>query len=227
MSNVLVARREAKRKRKVRVRKVWIGLALILVLGAVLYLKYYAFSEEGLFWPKGEDTVEALSDEIVPGKMPMFFQYDSRWKNERYGDGTMEFNGCGPTCLSMVLCGLNGTAEFDPLTVARLADKWGYYVKGSGSLWTLMSEGAENLGLKVREVIFGESHIRQELLAERPIICTVGPGDFTTTGHFILLCGIDENDMVTVHDPNSEERSNRLWSLKELMPQIKNLWSYE
>lgn len=227
MSNVLVARREARRRRKIRVRKVWIGLALILILGVVLYLKYYAFPEETPFLPREENTVEALSDEIVPGKMPMFFQYDRRWKNEMYGDGTMEFNGCGPTCLSMVLCGLNGTAEYNPLTVARLADKWGYYAEGSGSLWSLMTEGAENLGLTAREVVFDESHIRQELLEGRPIICTVGPGDFTTTGHFILLCQIDENDMVTVHDPNSEERSKRLWNLEKLMPQIKNLWSYQ
>ena len=175
---------------------------------------------------RDEKVTQTLSDEVIPGQIPMFFQYDSRWKDEDYGDGTMEFNGCGPTCLSMVLCGLNGTAEYDPVTIAKLADARGYYEAGAGSSWTLMSELSEELDLKVHEVRFDESHIREELMEKRPIICVVGPGDFTTTGHFIVLCGLDSDGRVIVHDPNSEERSRRTWEIGELMPQIKNLWSY-
>jgi len=89
-----------------------------------------------------------------------------------------------------------------------------------------MSEGAEKLGLNAGEVIFDETHIKRELQNGRPIISVMGPGDFTTTGHYIVLCGIDSQNMVTIRDPNSRERSERKWRLDELMPQIKNLWSY-
>ena len=82
-------------------------------------------------------------------------------------------------------------------------------------------------GLCSREVIFDETHIIQELQEGRPIICSMRPGEFTTTGHFIVLEDVDENGMILLNDPNSYDRSNQPWELSRLMPQIRNLWSYE
>lgn len=167
-----------------------------------------------------------ISGEVEKGKIPLFFQYDKRWGSRIYGDDLMKINGCGPTCLSMVVCGLSGTTDYDPFTVAEMAESYGYFVKGSGSAWSLMSEGAYMLGLTSEEVIFDKDHIRQELENGRPIICIMGPGDFTTDGHFIVLCSIDDEDNVKVHDPNSKKRSKKKWNLERLMPQVRNLWSY-
>lgn len=224
--NVRYYQRRARRRRLLVSRTIKIVFVLAVTIGMLLFLRHMYLTEAKVLLSRDEKVTQTLSDEVIPGQIPMFFQYDSRWKDENYGDGTMEFNGCGPTCLSMVLCGLNGTAEYDPVTVAKLADTKGYYEAGAGSAWTLMSELSEELDLKVHEVRFDESHIRQELKEKRPIICVVGPGDFTTTGHFIVLCGLDSDGRVIVHDPNSEERSRRTWEIGELMPQIKNLWSY-
>lgn len=224
--NVRYYQRRARRRRLLVSRTIKVIFVLAVTIGMLLFLRHMYLTEAKVLLGKDEKVTQTLSDEVIPGQIPMFFQYDSRWKDEDYGDGTMEFNGCGPTCLSMVLCGLNGTAEYDPVTIAKLADTRSYYEAGAGSSWTLMSELAEELDLKVHEVRFNENHIRQELMEKRPIICVVGPGDFTTTGHFIVLCGLDSDGRVIVHDPNSEERSRRPWELEELMPQIKNLWSY-
>ncbi len=49
------------------------------------------------------------------------------------------------------------------------------------------------------------------------------PGDFTTTGHFILLWGYDENGFF-VNDPNRRSTSEKIWDFETLQPQIKNLW---
>lgn len=226
MANALILRRKQQRRRRIRLLMLKVVILLALAAGVVLFLKRMYTEQESTAVSREANMIETFGDEIVPGKIPMFFQFDERWKDEKYGDGTMEFTGCGPVCLSMVLCGLHGTAEYDPVTVAKLADAGGYYAAGAGSLWTLMSEGAEGFGLTVHSVIFDEEHIRTELLGGRPVICVMGPGEFTTTGHFIVLCGINENGLVTVHDPNSEERSKRGWEIGELMPQIRNLWSY-
>lgn len=226
MGNVLVIKREARRRRQIRINIVrWAAALAILLIGVLIVGKMYLTQKNEIVLTEGR-TMEAL-DEIVPGTIPSYFQFDDRWRYKIYGDGTMEFNGCGPTCLSMVLCGLTGETKYDPLTVARLADDWGYYADGVGSAWTLMSEGARKMGLDAQEVTFDEKHIIRELQQERPIICVVGPGDFTTTGHYIVLCGMDDEGMVTIHDPNSRERSEQTWSLEQLMPQIKNLWSYQ
>ncbi len=226
MGNALILRRREQRRRKARLLILKIVLGIALAAGMILFLKHMYLVQEQEAVSDRRQAVGTLGDGLTAGKIPAFFQYDSSWKDEKYGDGTMEFNGCGPTCLSMVVCGLKETNDYDPVTVARLADRYGYYAAGAGSKWTLMSEGAEFLGLTVHEVRFDESHIRQELLEGRPIICVVGPGDFTTTGHFIVLCAMDDYGRVIVHDPNSEKNSKRVWELEELMPQIKNLWSY-
>ena len=181
-----------------------------------------------LNYPKNKDKdVEIdLAGEVTKGTIPLFLQWDERWGYETYGNDFLAVTGCGPTCLSMVRCGLSGETEWNPLTVAQMAEKQGYYVEGAGSSWELMSDGAEQLGLTVYSVIFVAEHIISALESGNPIICAMLPGDFTTTGHFIVLAGVDEGGKVIVRDPNSRINSETSWEVKDLIPQIKNLWGY-
>lgn len=167
-----------------------------------------------------------ISGDVKSGEFPLFLQWDERWGYKSYGGDFLAVTGCGPTCLSMVYCGLSGDTRWNPYEVARMAEENGYYVEGSGSSWDLMSSGAEKLGLKSEAVVFDESHIREKLQGGHPVICSVGPGDFTSAGHFIVLCGIKDNGEIIVHDPNSRKNSEKSWDLERLMSQIKNLWSY-
>lgn len=167
-----------------------------------------------------------LSEEVSQGTIPLFLQWDERWGYEMYGNDFLAVTGCGPTCLSMVRCGLSGDTEWNPLEVAKMAEDNGYYVEGEGSSWDIMVSGAAQIGLNAYEVSFDADNILFELQNGNPVICVMGAGDFTTTGHFIVLVGADENGNVTVRDPNSKANSNRTWHIDELMPQIRNLWGY-
>lgn len=166
-----------------------------------------------------------VSGDLTEG-IPFFLQWDERWGYREYGGDFMAVNGCGPTCLSMVWCGLTGEGNWNPYRVAKMAEKKGYYVKGQGSSWDLMASGAAELGLYAETVTFDETHILDTLQQGKPIICVMGPGDFTTQGHFLVLTGIDGKGKITVHDPNSRKRSSQSWELKRLMTQIRNLWAY-
>lgn len=168
-----------------------------------------------------------LSGEVTKGAIPLFLQWDERWGYEIYGSDFLAVTGCGPTCLSMVRCGLSGETEWNPLRTANMAEESGYYVAGAGSSWSLMTEGAAQMGLLADTVIFDAEHIVAELEAGRPVICIMGPGDFTTSGHFIVLTGVDEDGKIIVRDPNSKSNSKKTWDVDDLIPQIKNLWSYE
>ena len=181
-----------------------------------------------LDYPKNKDKHQEidLSDEVQKGTIPLFLQWDERWGYETYGNDFLAVTGCGPTCLSMVWCGLSGGTEWDPYSVAQFAEKEGYYVKGAGSAWDLMTSGAEDLGLMVDSVVFDADHILEKLQSGNPVICVMRPGDFTTSGHFIVLSGVDEDGKVKVCDPNSKENSDKTWDVEDLIPQIKNLWSY-
>lgn len=167
-----------------------------------------------------------LKDEISPGEIPLFIQWDKRWGYEMYGNEMIAVDGCGPASLAMVLAGLTQDASWSPLRVAEFAQKNGYYVDGSGSSWSLMSEGAESLGLRAEVLTLDEGVIRSELEEGHPIICIMGPGDFTSSGHFIVLAGINDDGTIKVNDSNSRINSKKGWDLDKIMGQIRNLWSY-
>jgi hypothetical protein len=158
--------------------------------------------------------------------VPLFLQWDTRWGYSRYGSDFLAITGCGPTCLAMVGYYLTGDEAFTPDKVAAFSLDRGYYTPGSGSEWTLISRGGVELGLEVTEIPLVEKRIREPLAAGQPIICAMGPGDFTASGHYIVLVGL-EDGLIRVNDPNSPLRSQTLWSYDRLRDQIRNLWLIE
>ena len=88
-----------------------------------------------------------------------------------------------------------------------------------------MTDGAQQFGIYGEELGLSESEIYSALENSHPIICSMKPGDFTSTGHFIVLTGT-ENGKIRVNDPNSRIRSEKLWDYSTLEYQINNLWAY-
>lgn len=127
--------------------------------------------------------------------------------------------------LSMVAVGLSGDSTWNPGAVARYSEENGFLDGNAGTAWSLMSLGAEELGLSSREISLDEGVMIREVLAGNPIICSMRPGDFKTEGHFIVLCGY-EDDNFMVNDPNSRTNSEKGWSFSTLQYQIKNLWAF-
>ena len=176
--------------------------------------------EYPLYRPEAYDLGETDRSRGVP----LLLQWDQRWGYESYGSDMIAITGCGPVCVAMVGYYLTGDAEkFDPAAVAAFAEKEGYYAKGYGSSWTLISQGAVELGLDVTEIPLVKKRMKDNLEAGNPIICAMGPGDFTTGGHYIVLVGM-EDGLFQVNDPNSPENSQKLWSYEQIEGQIRNLW---
>lgn len=165
-----------------------------------------------------------ISSDYIEGTIPMFYQWDKRWGYQSYGDGIIALEGCGPTCLSMVAVGLTGNLDYNPKHIADMSYNNGFYAKNS-SKWELMCDGAKKLGLTVKELPLWKNSIDQELKQGNPIICIMGPGDFTDEGHFVVITAIDANGY-KVNDPNSKTNSEKIWSYEELQAQIKNIWAY-
>lgn len=172
---------------------------------------------------KDDAPAETIGD-VVQGQFPLLLQWDARWGYVRYGDDLLAVTGCGPTCLAMAAAGLTGDNTITPAAVAEQAQRDGYWVDGVTS-WGLMTDGCRAWGLVSEELPLTETAVTGALDEGRPIICSVRPGDFTTTGHFILLAGLEEEGL-RVNDPNSPQNSDRLWTYDELEPQIRNLWAF-
>lgn len=170
---------------------------------------------------KGGITEDDLSTPV-----PLLLQWDTRWAYVPYGDSDVGQSGCAPTCLSMVIVALTGDTEATPNAVAAYSENNGYYVKGTGTSWSLMTDGSSSFDISSRELPLSKSVIFSELESGHPIICSLRPGDFTTTGHFIVLTEVVDGE-IRVNDPNSKARSSKLWSFETLEGQIKNLWVFE
>ena len=154
---------------------------------------------------------------------PLMMQWDPRWGYMTYGNDFVANTGCGPVCLSMAGWYLTGDAKFSPDQMVAFAAENGYYSKGNGSKWTLISEGGPALGLKITELPLVEKKITNYLNAGEIIIAVMGPGDFTATGHYILLTGMKDGELC-INDPNSHANSERTWPYETFASQVRNLW---
>ncbi len=155
--------------------------------------------------------------------VPLFLQWDERWGYNDYGGELFGLSGCGPTCLSMVCVYLLDDTRLSPKYIAEFSKANGYCVAGNGSSWELISRGGETLGLDVVEIPLDENRIKRNLEVGNPVICVMGPGDFTTSGHFIVLTAYEDGKL-KINDPNSKSRSQRLWEYDDIKGQIRNLW---
>ena len=164
-------------------------------------------------------------DEIEQGTIPLLLQWDQRWGYAAYGDTIMALGGCAPTALAMICSGLLQDASITPYTIAQYAQDHGYYIPGVGSSWDLITAIAYRYGIDCSVLPLSKEAIYAALEIGHPIICSMASGDFTTSGHFIVLYDI-EDGKIKVNDPNSKKRSAQLWEYDTLEEQISQLWVF-
>lgn len=167
----------------------------------------------------------ALTEAEAQSGTPTLFQWDDRWGFTEYGSSVLGLTGCGPTSLSMVAIGLTGNTGATPDRIARFAMENGFYLEGTGTKWSLMTDGAASFGLTGRQITPAREEIYAVLSYGQPVIVSVGPGQFTDAGHFLVLSGLSDGK-VLLHDPNSAENSSRLWDLSEFDSEIRAAWAF-
>ena len=174
---------------------------------------------------KGERTKKIdLREDMKQEGVPLLMQWDERWGYQEYGDGPMGYTGCGPTCLSMASVYLTGRDKWNPARVADMAVEQGYMLQNHGSSWKLISEGCEHVGLRAEALPLVCGAMVDALDRGELIILALGPGDFTGSGHFVLVTGY-ETDGFRIHDPNRRKNSEKLWGFSQLKGQIRNIWA--
>lgn len=173
---------------------------------------------------KSDSKKTSIEEYYTPGEIPLFLQWDKNWGYDMYGEDPIAIDGCAPTSLAMVAVGLTGNTSVTPLSVSDYAYKNGYYIDGVGSSWSLISEGSKHFGLKSHELPLNKSSILSTLESGNPIILTVGPGTFTSTGHFLVLTGLTDDGKIKINDPNSKLNSSKSWDVDIFLNETKNLW---
>ena len=168
------------------------------------YLYGYLFSDGTI--------TGGFTDDEQPEDYPLFLQYDPRWGYLPYGSrGTVGSSGCGPACLSMAIFYLTGDRTCTPGVIAQYSLDNRYYIDGVGTSWNLLTEYPKQFGLSSYRVSMNEASMKAELDNGRYLICSARPGNFTSSGHFILIYGYDENGF-KINDPKSVYRSRLSWT---------------
>lgn len=166
----------------------------------------------------------SISEKLM--KCPLFIQWDPRWGYVSYGSYNIGVSGCGPTCLSMILYSFLQDETLTPPALAKAATDGGYYYAGQGTAWTYLVEVPRKYGLEVQQSVTLDEAAMQECLENGGLmICSMSPGDFTDTGHFIVVCGYKDGEF-TVNDPFSYKNSYKTWDYETLIGQTKQIWRY-
>ena len=161
-----------------------------------------------------------------------FCQSDDEWKDQPYGTDTLGPYGCGPTVMAIAVASLTDTVT-DPAAMAAWAVEQGYWARGAGSYRSIVLGTARSFGLVAEPFTYWEANSVLDALSQgKMLVALMGPGHFTSIGHFILLRGITSDGDVLIADPNSLENSLIPWDpqliLDELSPSRDHgapLWS--
>lgn len=137
------------------------------------------------------------------------------WASMAFGNNgeTISGSGCSSASLAMVLTYLNGNGQYiyphNVVETIRNANggRNPYYVKGVGASHSIFSGVASLYGYKCSSFSrITEEQLRSFLVAGYPVIMSCDPGEFTGSGHFIVITGIDSDGYYYVNDPNSSHK---------------------
>lgn len=135
-------------------------------------------------------------------KLTYISQIDNRWKNYPYTvtnnkNQTIGRSGCGVATAAMIIDSIVGN-----VSVTELADvfvKYGYRSPNNGTYWSANRAIADEFDIEYKET--SDFSVMLEMLkSNNYIIASVGNGLFTTGGHYIMIYGI-EGDNLKIYDP--------------------------
>ena len=164
-------------------------------------------------------------EKVNGSNVPLYLQWDKRWGYEKYGYGIIGFTGCGPTSSAMVISYLKNDPSITPAKIAEESDRNGYS-SSEGTSWGFYPYIARKYGLKAVQMDANYNIIKENLKKGNPIVISVRPGEFTHTGHVMVISGIDSNGNIIINDPNSFTNSRKTWKYDRLQPQIKAMWVF-
>lgn len=164
-----------------------------------------------------------------------YLQTDPRWAGIPYAvkgeSATIGGSGCGPTSMAMVLATW-ADKSVTPKTECAWALENGYKAKGQGTYYSYFTPAAKRYGLDCRQLnhasIYGNNGAvyhttaREAVLNGDLVIACMGKGNWTRSGHFVLVWWIDqEKDVVYINDPASTKTARTRGSYRLFVKQVK------
>ena len=166
-----------------------------------------------------------------------YMQTDSRWKNSNYSargeKKTIGSSGCGVACSAMVIATLKDK-NVTPIETANWSMAHGYKALNQGTYYSYFVPQFDIYGIQCKKLnnsnLYGKSSSAYHTEALNAlkngdwVIACMGKGNWTSSGHFIIVYGY-ENGYVYTNDPASKasRRVKNTWNL--FANQVKYLWT--
>lgn len=130
-------------------------------------------------------------------------------------------SGCAATSLSMVIAYLTGNTQQTPYTLFCDAYDSGRY-QGAGWNHETLSHYAAKYRIKSKWIKNDGDAIIKALKEGKPVIAHMGPGIFTSRGHYVVLRGVTEDGKILINDPVSSYKCKRAFPVQTLLTQARN-----
>lgn len=168
-----------------------------------------------------------------------YLQTDPRWGSLDYSapgeKTTIAASGCGPTAMAMVLA-----TWADPSVTPKTECAWalahGYKAPRQGTYYGYFEPAGARYGLRVTRLnyasLYGKATsayhalVKDALDRGELVIACMGPGNWTSSGHYVLVYGI-EGDTIYINDPASTKATRTRGSWALFRQQVKYYWGIE
>ncbi|NBK79392.1 hypothetical protein D5272_12550 [bacterium D16-76] len=167
-------------------------------------------------------SMENGQEVLTGGTVPCVYynQQEAPWSSMAFGGDPIGPYGCGPVAMAMVVSSMT-SQPMDPGQMAAWAAENGYWAPQSGSYHSLIPDASVAFGLGCTRLgACSPDQMVRALLGGDMLVALMGPGHFTSSGHFIVLRGVTLGGEVLVADPNSRENSLVTWDPQLLLDQM-------
>ena len=184
--------------------------------------------------PISSITTPPLSPASIPAtikfaKPVSYLQTDPKWKNHNYSakgeSKTIGSAGCGPTTAAMVIATLKDK-NVTPVITSEWSMAHGYKALNQGTFYTYFVPQMSAYGIGCKRLNTSNLYGKSSSVAHTEALNALknGKGNWTSSGHFILLYGY-ENGYVYINDPASTKstRIKNTWAL--FAKQVKYMWT--
>lgn len=164
-----------------------------------------------------------------------YLQTDKRWKSLPYrvkGEtSTIGGSGCGPTSAAMAIETITGKT-FTPVDACKWSVDHGYKALHAGTYYSYFVPQFKAFGIDCRQLLGSSLHnkpdhpihdqVKQYLEDGYYVIALMGPGTWTSGGHYILLWAWD--DKVRINDSASTKDKRLNGDPATFKREVKQYW---
>lgn len=155
------------------------------------------------------------------GLLTYYNQTDIRWADALYGGrDSVAGYGCGPTVLAMLVTSFTNQTYL-PSDMANWANANHYWSPGSGTSHNFILEGSAAFGFHAEPFQdYTPQGVISALKSGHILVALMGPGQFTSVGHFLIISNYLSGNEVSIADPASLENTQKPWDIQILLNEL-------